>query len=249
MEWQRSVAAANARGAESLTPSDAATFLAAAVNCSSAGRATPLHAAAEEGDASRVQALLRLGAVVDARDRSGATPLFLACEAGRDRSVEALLGANAAINVRNAADETVSWAAPACGLGKGPPCQPRRQNWAVVPDTHLNTGNMAAAVVLCLPTGCHHPRLAPCSRCTSQPSRDTSAAWSFSSSTARPPASPGSRSACTGTTAGAAGGLAGQGRHGGGGTWHGKERVAPTPCPACGTERSCPFSCPFVGRR
>lgn len=106
VEWQRSVAAANARGAESLTPSDAATFLAAAVNCSSAGRATPLHAAAEEGDASRVQALLRLGAVVDARDRSGATPLFLACEAGRDRSVEALLGANAAINVRNAADET-----------------------------------------------------------------------------------------------------------------------------------------------
>ncbi|KAL4425708.1 hypothetical protein ABPG75_009724 [Micractinium tetrahymenae] len=106
VQWRRSVAAAHTAGTGSLTPRDAAAFLAAAVNCSSAGRATPLHAAAEEGDAAQLQALLGLGAVVDARDRSGATPLFLACEAGKDRSVQVLLGANAAINVRNAADET-----------------------------------------------------------------------------------------------------------------------------------------------
>lgn len=88
-----------------ITSQDATAFLAAAVNCSSGGRQTPLHSAAEEANPAQLQALLGLGALINARDRSGATPLFTACEAGHIRSVERLLGAGASATLRNSAGE------------------------------------------------------------------------------------------------------------------------------------------------
>jgi hypothetical protein len=107
LAWRRAVrarwCAAGGRGA--VAPSDAAALLHAAVNCSSGGRQTPLHAAADDCDTTQLQALLELGAQVDARDRSGATALFAACEAGRTRAVECLLAAGASATQRNSAGE------------------------------------------------------------------------------------------------------------------------------------------------
>ncbi len=177
VEWRRSVAAAHAAGTGRLTPGDASTFLSAAVNCSSAGRATPLHAAAEEGDAAQLQALLALGAMVHARDRSGATPLFLACEAGRDQSLEVLLRANAAINVRNAADEAVRPLSLPSSLGRGGPAGPAPK----APGLHSTRLNACEETACSVLSHCVHeqppaPLPAPRSRSTSQHSRGTSAA-------------------------------------------------------------------------
>lgn len=107
LAWQRGMCAAwcAAGGRGAVAPCDVAALLHAAVNCSSAGRQTPLHAAADECDTAQLRALLRLGAHCDARDRSGATPLFAACEAGRTRAVEALLAAGASATQRNSAGE------------------------------------------------------------------------------------------------------------------------------------------------
>lgn len=105
--WRRSMHArwCTAGGRGAIAPADADALLAAATNCSSAGRQSPLHAAADASDADTLRSLLRLGALVDARDRSGATPLFAACEAGHERTVECLLGAGASATLRNSAGE------------------------------------------------------------------------------------------------------------------------------------------------
>jgi cytohesin len=102
LDWRREVVRRRGAGCP---PADAGAFLSAAVNCSGAGRQTPLHVAAEEGDPPLLRALLGLGAAPDARDRGGATPLFLACEAGRARGVECLLGAGASLTLKNGAGE------------------------------------------------------------------------------------------------------------------------------------------------
>ncbi len=69
LAWRRTVrarwCAAGGRGA--VAPCDAAALLYAAVNCSSGGRQTPLHAAADDCDTTQLQALLELGAQVGAR--------------------------------------------------------------------------------------------------------------------------------------------------------------------------------------
>lgn len=88
-----------------LPPSDAAAVLRAAVCCSSPGRATPLHCAAEDGAVAHVDALLALGAGVSAKDRNGAAPLFLACEAGHAQVAARLLGAGANATACNTAGE------------------------------------------------------------------------------------------------------------------------------------------------
>lgn len=66
LAWRRAVrtrwCTAGGRGA--VAPCDAAALLHAAVNCSSGGRQTPLHAAADDCDTTQLQALLELGAQV-----------------------------------------------------------------------------------------------------------------------------------------------------------------------------------------
>ncbi|CAL8468662.1 g8202 [Coccomyxa elongata] len=85
---------------------DIALALQEAVNCSSLARQTPLHAAAETGNAVMVKALLSLGAAVNARDRSGGTPLSVTAEeAGRTGAAAALLAAGADVRAKNAAGE------------------------------------------------------------------------------------------------------------------------------------------------
>jgi hypothetical protein len=82
----RALARAPPPGAAALAPA-----LRAAVSCSSRGRATPLHVAAEAGRAATVRACLALGASVSAKDAAGQQPLFLACEAGHAAAAAALL--------------------------------------------------------------------------------------------------------------------------------------------------------------
>jgi hypothetical protein len=84
---------------------DAELALQTVARCSSPGRVTPLHAAAEDGNVRHVEDLLVLGADVLARDRGGATPLFTACEAGHADVASRLLAAGADVMVRNAANE------------------------------------------------------------------------------------------------------------------------------------------------
>ena len=85
--------------------SEVDTILAAMARCSSPGRVTALHSAAEEGNVSHLSGLLSLGAEVDARDRGGASALFCACEAGHTGAVARLLAAGASATLRNAAGE------------------------------------------------------------------------------------------------------------------------------------------------
>ncbi len=111
LEWRREIrrrfySSASTTAKDAITLRDAALFLAAAVNCSSAARQTALHAAAEEASPCHMPALLELGALCDARDRSGATALFVACEAGHVRNVQCLLDAGASSATRNSAGET-----------------------------------------------------------------------------------------------------------------------------------------------
>jgi hypothetical protein len=89
----------------SLPRSDIETVLTAMVRCSSPGRMTALHSAADDGDVKLLSNLLSLGAEVDARDRGGASALFCACEAGHAGAVATLLGAGASVTLRNAAGE------------------------------------------------------------------------------------------------------------------------------------------------
>lgn len=73
LAWRRGVrarwCAAGGRGA--VAPCDAAALLHAAVNCSSGGRQTPLHAAADDCDTTQLQTLLELGAQVGAGEGLG----------------------------------------------------------------------------------------------------------------------------------------------------------------------------------
>ena len=62
---------------------------------------TPLHKAAGEGDAERVQAPITAGADVNAKDITGKTPLLLAARYGRSETVRALINAGANINATN----------------------------------------------------------------------------------------------------------------------------------------------------
>lgn len=89
----------------SLPRSDIEMIATAMVRCSSPGRITALHAAAEDGDVTLLSNLLSLGAEVDARDRGGASALFCACEVGHAGAVATLLGAGASATLRNAAGE------------------------------------------------------------------------------------------------------------------------------------------------
>jgi hypothetical protein len=77
-----------------------------AVNCSSRGRSTPLHSAADAGCACHVRALCAAGAQVAARDASGASPVFVAAEAGNADAAAALLAAGADCLAGNTAGET-----------------------------------------------------------------------------------------------------------------------------------------------
>jgi Ankyrin repeats (3 copies)/Ankyrin repeats (many copies) len=88
-----------------LARSDIEMILTAMVRCSSPGRITALHSAAEDGDLSLLSNLLLLGAEVDARDRGGASALFCACEAGHAGAVATLLSSGASATLRNAAGE------------------------------------------------------------------------------------------------------------------------------------------------
>ncbi|EFN57472.1 hypothetical protein CHLNCDRAFT_142986 [Chlorella variabilis] len=156
LEWRREVrrrhhgaAAAGSSGA--ITPADAAAFLCAAVNCSSAARQTALHAAVEEASPRQLPALLGLGAVVDARDRSGSTPLFVACEAGHLRSVECLLGAGASATLKNSAGEAPLLIAALKGHERVVDlllqhCHERRIGWRAHRDGDSWNPLMAAAV-------------------------------------------------------------------------------------------------------
>lgn len=196
LQWRRDVQAqwCAAGGARGLAPSDADALLAAAVNCSSAGRQTPLHAAAADCDATQLRSLLRLGALVDARDRSGATPLFAACEAGHAGTVECLLGAGASATLRNSAGEAplvrsglraasdrAGCTAPAQCRGSWPGC--------------TKLGADPALTLAPLPAS-------SCPRSTLPRSRAGSGAWTCCWPTSRPRASAGRRSACTTQTAG-----------------------------------------------
>jgi ankyrin repeat protein len=91
--------------ATTLPRSDIEMIVTAMARCSSPGRITALHSAAEDGDVSLLSNLLSLGAEVDARDRGGASSLFCACEAGHAGAVATLLGAGASATLRNAAGE------------------------------------------------------------------------------------------------------------------------------------------------
>jgi ankyrin repeat protein len=107
LHW-RSTAATLSTPSLSLTPlpqSDIEMMLTAMVRCSSPGRVTALHSAAEDGDVALLSNLLSLGAEVDARDRGGASALFCACEVGHADAVATLLGAGALATLRNAAGE------------------------------------------------------------------------------------------------------------------------------------------------
>jgi hypothetical protein len=77
-----------------------------AANCSSRGRSTPLHMAADAGCACHIRVLVSAGAAVAARDASGASPLFVACESGRAAAAAELLQAGADALVGNTAGET-----------------------------------------------------------------------------------------------------------------------------------------------
>ena len=81
------------------------TMVSTMARCSSPGRSTPLHSAAEEGNVVAIGHLLFLGAEVDARDRGGASPLFVACEAGLAAAAARLLAAGACVSLKNAAGE------------------------------------------------------------------------------------------------------------------------------------------------
>jgi hypothetical protein len=101
---------------DDLNPACLETAVRCAANCSSRGRSTPMHTAAERGCAQHVQVLLQAGAAAAARDTSGASPLFVAAEAGRAAAVEALLCAGADPLVGNTAGETALYIA---GRGSG----------------------------------------------------------------------------------------------------------------------------------
>ncbi|GLI67010.1 hypothetical protein VaNZ11_011106 [Volvox africanus] len=94
------------RTGEALERCSVATVLRCAINCSSVTRSTPLHLAAERGNAGVVTQLLAAGSVVDARDTAGSTALFLASETGHTAAVERLLAAGADPSLGNAAGET-----------------------------------------------------------------------------------------------------------------------------------------------
>jgi ankyrin repeat protein len=79
--------------------------LKAAVNCSSASRYSPLHAAVEADCCRSLQAVLELGGQLESKDRSGSTPLFLACEMGKLACACALMAAGAELQTRNSAGE------------------------------------------------------------------------------------------------------------------------------------------------
>lgn len=97
---------------------DADLLLSAAANCSAGGRCTPAHAAAEEGDARRLVALLAMGAAPEARDKAGSTPLFVACEAGAVACARVLVEqACADPCARNTAGETPLYIAALRGHG------------------------------------------------------------------------------------------------------------------------------------
>jgi hypothetical protein len=94
-----------------MNPACLETAVRCAANCSSRGRSTPMHTAAERGCAQHVQVLLQAGAAVAARDTSGASPLFVAAEAGSAAAVEVLLRAGADPLVGNTAGETALYIA------------------------------------------------------------------------------------------------------------------------------------------
>jgi len=107
-QWKQSAEAGSSScmGTFTVTAESFRMGLKCSVNCSSKGRSTPLHAAADAGDAGRCQLLIDSGASTTARDSSGASPLFLACEAGREGAVAVLLAAGADPLASNTAGET-----------------------------------------------------------------------------------------------------------------------------------------------
>jgi uncharacterized protein len=68
---------------------------------------TPLHWAAHEGDAAKVEALIRAGADVNARNRFGSTPLYEAVLEGHTAVIKRLLKAKADPHVANEGGMTV----------------------------------------------------------------------------------------------------------------------------------------------
>ncbi|KXZ41498.1 hypothetical protein GPECTOR_428g298 [Gonium pectorale] len=124
----------SSRGGEALDEQAAALLLRCAVNCSSVTRSTPLHLAAERGQAGGVEELLAAGAVVDARDTAGSTPLFLAAEAGHAGVLGRLLAAGADPRQGNAAGESPLYIAAlrghlGCVQALLEHCKARRIEW------------------------------------------------------------------------------------------------------------------------
>jgi hypothetical protein len=81
------------------------------------GSATPLHSAAQGGDAEIVRALLESGGkrLLEKIDDSGRTPLLCAVEAARVEAVRALLAAGADVNARDVYGNTALRTAAAEG--------------------------------------------------------------------------------------------------------------------------------------
>jgi ankyrin repeat protein len=97
--------------------SDVTQAIRAATRCCGGGRMSPLHSAAEEGDALLTDALITLGANVRGRDTRGSTPLFAACEAGHADVVARLLRAGSDPLTLNASGEGPLYIAALRGHG------------------------------------------------------------------------------------------------------------------------------------
>jgi len=82
------------------------------------GRA-PLHYAAAEGDATRLEALLRGGADPNAQDDAGWAPLHFAAQARSGECARILLAAGATVDLRDRHGNTPLWRAVFSSLGDG----------------------------------------------------------------------------------------------------------------------------------
>jgi len=118
LHWRSTATTTTSATSATLPRSDIEMILTAMVRCSSPGRITALHSAAEDGDVALLSNLLSLGAEVDARGRGGASALFSACEVGHAGAVATLLGAGASATLRNAAGEAPLYIAALRGHGR-----------------------------------------------------------------------------------------------------------------------------------
>jgi len=80
---------------------------------------TPLHHAADDADASRMEELLRVGADANAQDDNGWTALHFAAQSGSAASVRLMLAAGARVDLRDSHGNTALFRAVFCSRGDG----------------------------------------------------------------------------------------------------------------------------------